>query len=111
MKKSLFFFINKINNMINLPFEKLNQIILQSSIIKSNEDVNKIIYNLYKIPKAKFKKNESCVRYFANRENEFVCIDSIIYIEKNNSYFYKYSNIFSPTSEGYCDENNLRKLY
>ena len=39
-----------------ISFEEINQIILNSIKIKSNEDVNRIIYNFYSIPSKKKKK-------------------------------------------------------
>ena len=47
-----------------IPFEEINNIILNSTKVKSNEDVNRIIYKFYSMPSAKFKKGETCIRNY-----------------------------------------------
>ena len=91
-----------------LSFEKLNEIIKQSPFVKSNYDVNEIIYNFYKKPEPKYKINESCIRNYNDGKKQLVNIDSLTYNIKDNSYYYFYSYYHS--SDGYCSEKNLRKL-
>ncbi len=37
-----------------ITFGEINKIILNSTKVKSNEDVNRIIYNFYSMPSQKF---------------------------------------------------------
>lgn len=91
-----------------LTFDKLNEIILTSNIIESNEDVNRIIYNYYKRPIPKFKIGESCIRLYSGNKKQFVSIDNIFYDSKRNINTYEYS--YFPASDGYALESGLRKL-
>ena len=94
--------------MTNLTFQQLNHIILTSKIVKSNEDVNEIIYNYYKRPIPKFKIGEGCIRLYSGNKKQFVSIDNIFYDSKRNINTYEYS--YFPASDGYALESGLRKL-
>jgi hypothetical protein len=92
-----------------LNFNELNYIILNSSI-KSNEDVNQLIYNYYKPSPPKFKKDETCIRIYSDGKNQVVSIYSIIYKPELDTYIYDYSYSYFPTSAEYSYESGLRKL-
>ena len=101
------------SSMSVLSFTKLNKIIEYSTIVKSNYDVNKIIYSFYKNSEPKYKKNECCIRNFENGHNQFVNIHSFTYNMKNDSYCYFYSYycyIENLEIHGWCYEKNLRNF-
>ena len=87
---------------------EINTIISKSQNVKTNEDVNKIIHDFYKKPEQKFKKGESCIRIYRGGKKQFVSIDNIFYKQETNSYLYEYS--YFPSSDGFCYEEDLRKL-
>ena len=91
-----------------ISFQEINNIILNSNKVKSNEDVNRIIYNFYSMPSPKFKKGETCIRNYGGGKKQVVSIDNFYYEKKYNTYYYEYS--YFPSSDGYCYESSLRKL-
>ena len=91
-----------------ISFQEINKIILNSNKVKSNEDVNRIIYKFYSIPSHKFKKGESCIRNYDDGKKQLVYIDYFHFNRKYNVFYYDYS--YSLSSDGYCNEKSLRKL-
>ena len=92
----------------NITFEELNNIILNSKKVESNEDVNRIIYNYTKIPLPKFKVGESCIRNYGGGKKQLVFIDECFYKKEEGVYYYEYS--YFPSSDGFCYEDGIRKL-